>query len=390
VESLLKVAFIGHSYVESSARQKLAYLALHTTLRLITPSSYPTPFGKFEADFEFNREVALDLFPIHFLSFGPTSTRFVLASRDFGFRKYQPDIIHVENEQHSWILYQTLLYRKLFAPNAKMIVFSWNNIAAEEQGMKGRALELLAALNRRSVDFFICGNEDGKEILLAKGIPVERVEVIPQFGADTQMFYQYPPDRRAAARQKLEIAPEEFAIGFVGRFVEEKGVLDLVEAAARLNTLTKRSPLLVFLGQGPLESQVRERCAQLGLRLLILASRKNHEVAEAMNSLDALVLPSQSRAFWKEQFGRVLIEAMACGIPVIGSDSGEIPNVIGDAGLVFHEGDRDALSRCLLVYCEDEDKRRELGERGRERVMRNFINERLAERTLEIYERISR
>src|SRR5579862_1580691 len=116
-----KVAFIGHSYVESAARQKLAYLSKHTTLRLITPSFYPTPFGRFETDCRFYPEVAVDTFPIHFINFSRTSTRWVLGSRDLGFKEFQPEIIHVENEQHSWIMCQALLYRRRFAPNAKLV-----------------------------------------------------------------------------------------------------------------------------------------------------------------------------------------------------------------------------------------------------------------------------
>jgi len=197
------------------------------------------------------------------------------------------------------------------------------------------------------------------------------------------------PDRRDAARQALEICPGDFAIGFVGRFLEEKGVLDLVEASGLLKSGTRRSPVLVFMGQGPLEKQIRERCAQLGLKLRLLPARKNHEVAEIMNTLDVLVLPSQSRPSWKEQFGRVLTEAMACGVPVIGSDSGEIPNVIGDAGLIFHEGDRKALSRCLEVYCDNEVRRKAYSDCGQARVFSFFTNERVAERTLRIYERMS-
>ena len=384
----LKVAFIGHSYVESSARQKLGYLAREVTLRLVTPSSYPTPFGRFEADFEFNKEVVVDSLPVHFLNLKPTSTRWVLGSRDLGFRDFQPDIIHVDNEQHSWILCQAILYRRLFAPKAKMIVFTWDNIGPGDPSMKARMLERLAAVNRRFVDFIICGNRAGKEILLAKGVSDARLEVIPQFGVDTKMFYPFPADHRAAARQKLGIAPENFAIGFVGRLVEEKGVLDLVEAAGKLNVGMKRSPVLVFMGQGPLEDQILARCSQLGTTIHILAPRKNHEVAEIMNVLDVLVLPSQSRQSWKEQFGRVLTEAMACRVPVIGSDSGEIPNVIGEAGMVFHEGDREALTRCLRAYCENEEQRQKSGEEGRVRVLNNYTNKSIAERTLAVYERI--
>jgi glycosyltransferase involved in cell wall biosynthesis len=87
-----------------------------------------------------------------------------------------------------------------------------------------------------------------------------------------------------------------------------------------------------------------------------------------MRELDALVLPSRTTSVWKEQFGRVIVEAMACQTPVIGSDSGAIPEVIGDAGLIFPEGDAHALGNCLRRLIESPDLRRELGERGHARV----------------------
>jgi glycosyltransferase involved in cell wall biosynthesis len=249
-------------------------------------------------------------------------------------------------------------------------------------------LERVARFNRQFADFFICGNADGKRILTEKGVPETKVEVLPQFGVDPDIFYPNSTDRRKSLRSELGISPGEFSVGFVGRFVEEKGLLDLVEAVGRLPAASQSSPVLVLTGKGPLEGAVRARCAQLGIKLIVLPARKNYEIAEIMNVLDVLVLPSQSRPFWKEQFGRVLIEAMACGTPVIGSDSGEIPNVIGDAGLIFHESDREQLAECLVLCCDNEGFRLGLRERGLERVLKNYTNEKIVKQTLQIYERV--
>ncbi len=104
-----------------------------------------------------------------------------------------------------------------------------------------------------------------------------------------------------------------------------------------------------------------------------------------MSGLDVLVLPSRTWSNWKEQFGRVLIEAMACEVPVVGSDSGEIPNVIGDAGLVFPEGDAPALAGCLQKLMDDTGLRVQLAECGLERVKANFTQAQIARRHLELY-----
>jgi glycosyltransferase involved in cell wall biosynthesis len=103
------------------------------------------------------------------------------------------------------------------------------------------------------------------------------------------------------------------------------------------------------------------------------------------HQLDALVLPSRTRPNWKEQFGRVLVEAMACGVPVIGSDSGEIPYVIGDAGLIFPEGQIEILRAHLSRLLADPDLRADLTRRGRERVLDRFTQAQVANQTYQVY-----
>jgi glycosyltransferase involved in cell wall biosynthesis len=101
--------------------------------------------------------------------------------------------------------------------------------------------------------------------------------------------------------------------------------------------------------------------------------------------LDVLVLPSRTRPNWKEQFGRVLVEAMACGVPVIGSDSGEIPHVIGDAGLIFPEGKADILRAHLSRLMGDPTLHADLARRGRERVLARFTQAQVAAQTYQVY-----
>jgi len=110
--------------------------------------------------------------------------------------------------------------------------------------------------------------------------------------------------------------------------------------------------------------------------------------------MDTLVLPSEttyqfktlSAAGWKEQFGHVLIEAMACKVPVIGSDSGEIPNVIKTDGLVFPEGDAAALAERLALLMAQPEQQQTLAELGYRRAMSEYTNRALAERLLAFYQ----
>ncbi|MFQ3664330.1 MAG: glycosyltransferase, partial [Chloroflexaceae bacterium] len=100
--------------------------------------------------------------------------------------------------------------------------------------------------------------------------------------------------------------------------------------------------------------------------------------------------PSRTTPTWKEQFGRVLIEAMSCGVPVIGSSSGEIPHVIGEGGLTYPEGDVSALSAAIARLVADPAARRELACRGRERVLAHFTQAAIARRHVEVYAAMAR
>jgi glycosyltransferase involved in cell wall biosynthesis len=81
---------------------------------------------------------------------------------------------------------------------------------------------------------------------------------------------------------------------------------------------------------------------------------------------------------------------MACGIPVVGSDSGEIPNVIGDAGLVFEEGDVIDLRRHLQHLQQQPELQRELGRRGRQRVLEKYTQAQIAAQTVQVYREVMR
>jgi len=383
-----KVAFISHSCIESSSRTKLAYLARHTELRLVTPSWYPTPFGRYEVDFKFNPQVPIRKYRIGFLNVRRSSTRWFLYSHNLDFPHFQPDIIHVENECHSWIVCQALLYRRWFAPRAKVVVFCWDNLYWWELGAKEKALERLAQLTRRHIDFFITGNSAGKQLLISRGVPSDKVEVIPQFGIDPELFFPLTTEKRELRREQLGILPGEFVIGYVGQLIEEKGLFDLVEAVTLLRADSQQQIALLMIGRGQLGQEVQSRCTQSGLKLILLPPRRNDQVAEVMNAMDVLVLPTYTKPPIKEQFGRVLIEAMACGVPVIGSTCGDIPNVIGAAGLVFPERQTRELAQCLRL-CSNESFRLQLRKRGLDRVLKSYTNQRVAEQTLKVYERVS-
>jgi glycosyltransferase involved in cell wall biosynthesis len=196
--------------------------------------------------------------------------------------------------------------------------------------------------------------------------------VIPQFGVDPDIF-------TPAETHEAQI----FTMGFAGRLVPEKGLDVLLRAASGLNGSWR----IHLAGGGPAQPALEALADELGIagRVHFVGHVPSIEMPVFYRGLDVLVLPSRTLPNWKEQFGRLLIEGMACGVPVIGSDSGAIPEVIGEAGLIFPEDDVDGLRAHLLRVMVDEGLRRRLAHAGRERVLAHFTQARIAEDTVRVY-----
>ena len=136
-----------------------------------------------------------------------------------------------------------------------------------------------------------------------------------------------------------------------------------------------------------MRGELEQQAAHLGVgdRVTFKDAVPPQAVPKEMQQMDAFVLPSLTRPNWMEQFGRVLIEAMACETPVIGSSSGEIPNVIGDAGLVFQEGNVQELCARVRQLLDDPALFARLATQGRQRVMENYTQQHIAQQTHEVY-----
>jgi glycosyltransferase involved in cell wall biosynthesis len=164
-------------------------------------------------------------------------------------------------------------------------------------------------------------------------------------------------------------AARPFTVGYAGRLVEEKGLMDLLGAVRELSAPVE----LLLIGDGEMRSSLQEQPIP-GSSVRVLQGLRHEEMAGAYAQLDVLVLPSHTTATWKEQFGRVIVEALSCGVPVVGSDSGEIPWLIGltGGGLCFPEGDAHALAQQLQRLRDDPALRERLAHDGGAAVERLF------------------
>jgi glycosyltransferase involved in cell wall biosynthesis len=176
-----------------------------------------------------------------------------------------------------------------------------------------------------------------------------------------------PVDDEELARFDLTL---DGYVVFVGRLVPEKGARDLIAALADWPADVR----LRIVGDGTQRSELEHLAVALGVRGRVdfQPAVSSTRIVEEYRQMDVLVLPSHTTRNWKEQFGRVMIEAMACDVPVVGSSSGEIPHVIGDAGLVYPEGDVAALRDAVQRVLTDDELRRRLITAGRARICRPF------------------
>ena len=165
------------------------------------------------------------------------------------------------------------------------------------------------------------------------------------------------------------VSAHPFTVGYAGRLIERKGLIDLLEAVRKLDAPVE----MLLIGNGEMKEQLNGQQIP-GSRLRILDSLTHDQMVAGYAQLDVLVVPSHTTPTWKEQFGRVIVEALSCGVPVVGSDSGEIPWLIEltGGGLVFPEGDRDALAAALGKLREAPGLRQELAASGRTAVERLF------------------
>jgi glycosyltransferase involved in cell wall biosynthesis len=367
---------ISHTYVTPENRRKLEAMARHADVLALVPD-----LGADLAGVQRTAPAAhagYEVVPLPVRGATDPGTRWLFRGSGPHWARFRPDIALVEQEAWAWALVQGLVLRRRHAPASALVVFAWES--QRRLGWKGRAARVFHRLVARRAGAILAGNRDARDFFVAEGAAAERVFVMPQVGLDPERLRPLEADARAALRARRGLSAGTFAVGFAGRLLEEKGVLDLVDAVERLRHggLDVR---LDVIGAGPLGA-VLERRAAAGAPLTLAAPVPREELAPFYQALDAFVLPSRTTPAWKEQFGMVLAEAMACGVAVVGSSSGAIPDVVGGAGLVFPEGDASALAHALGQLARDPALRADLGRRGRARSARLFSHEALADQTL--------
>lgn len=341
-----------------------------------TPGLRPTGF---RADSEIQRrfdergadDLPLDFEPVYFdAQQGPLPLRIIhrLAER-YGNRtpRLRPfsDRLRSFDAILSWELFTEWTAEALEARarhGVPVNLMVWDNIvfnnedSTEKRATKARAL--------RDADRFLVHTERSRQMLLLEGADAERIQLVPP-GVDLQAFVPRP----------LPHGEEDIlTILFVGWLLPRKGIDFLLQALR----LSKEQPgprlRLLIAGSGPGELRVRALVDRLGLSddCTFLPPCPYAQMPTLYHRADILALPSIATDTWQEQFGMALIEAMACGIPVVSTLSGAIPEVVGDAGLLCQPNDFLSLAECIGRLRDDPGLRQSLGAAGRHRAETHF------------------
>lgn len=251
----------------------------------------------------------------------------------------------------------------------KVLVTCSETIPFNHETIPGR--KKLKKTVKKNADHFHTLTEKAKKCLIREGVKESKVTVIP-YGINLQKFY--PPRYRNFNNRKLKIL-------FIGRLEEQKGFKELLEVWPKLSNEHPNLELEI-IGNGPLKSS-------LTVHNLKTNFYPYDQIPHIMQNSDLLVLPSKNTRFWQEYFGMVLLEAMACGLPIVTTDSGAIPEVIGNSGIITRNGDTKSLYHGINLLLKNDYLRKKYSAMGLKRVRQNFDAANQSEKIKNLYYRLS-
>lgn len=371
----MRIMHIGHTLLAAVNQEKLACMESHGHPgAVVAPKNWKSGslFGgeQFPLARPYDAISYSDL-PVwrsgHIASFlySPTSLRNAI-------RQFSPDVIHIEQEVYSFAAAEICLL--LRGSNQIVTVFGWENLDRRIHPLQ----KICRKIVLRRADGIIGGSVNAVTLMERYGYTGPTL-VAPEYGV-----YR---DFLEAPRRRPNSKP---VIGFVGRHDFAKGGDLLVEAMAKIAAKNHEFSAQ-FLGSGDQKAEWVSMAETHGIadKIKWLETVRHKEVPAIMSAIDILVVPSRTVENWAEQFGQVITQAMALSIPVIGSDSGAIPEVIGRDDLIFPENDSDGIASLLARMLEDPEFRKTTADYGRDRVEKHYTNEVLSRKYLAFWESLT-
>ncbi|HEY9771541.1 MAG TPA: glycosyltransferase [Coleofasciculaceae cyanobacterium] len=363
----MKLLIISHSCVTPINQQFYAELERQNNwlITIVAPNNWKTEYGKV-LSLEPWSDYQGKLVGIPVLLSGNIPLHIYRSTFIRLLKELKPDFIYVHQEPYAIQTAQVYLANSLTI-NKPIAFFTWQNIYKRYPLIFDQIEKF--TLKNSSVAF--TGSRSAEEVLRKKGFQGNCI-MLPS-GINTDIYTD--SHEAQTLKETLRKTRSEVIIGYLGRIVVEKGLKTLLQALHKIKELPWQ---LVMVGTGEYETEFKQiaRELQINHKINYLGYVPHTKAPLYLSAFDLLVLPSETQPNWKEQFGRVIIESMACGTPVIGSNSGEIPYLIEatGGGLTFPEAQPEALARQLSKLVEDRDLRSDLGQKGHQAVVENYTN----------------
>ena len=234
----------------------------------------------------------------------------------------------------------------------------------------------------RDVDVIIAISEGVKKVLLESGVPARLVEVIPS-GIDLSPFREV--ESRDFLHREFSFAPDNYLVGIVAALEDHKGHTYLIQASKILKSQAPKIKIIV-VGSGSLRWELDKQVQKLGVEDIVLFLGFREDVPRILASLDLFVLSSHL-----EGLGSSILDAMASRLPIVATQTGGIPEVVihRETGLLVPPRNPSALAEAILKLYRDRDLAERLGKKGFEVVYQKFSAEAMAEKVMDLYQRLA-
>ena len=351
-----RVLIVSHAFTPEGPRRQIDALSEYVDARLVAPrvSSRDAPWPsvtRVDGTGGCSTFRRLRLF----------GHQYFLATVSMGVASFRPHVVHIDHDPWSAIFWQTILISRLFARRASIVAGAKKNTYRDYPGFVGRAKRFLAHAGMRFVDRIEAASEMSSRMYQREfGVEPERISVITHMGVDTELFRPRlePPTGTASL----------IRVGYCGQYSAHKGIGTLIQACGILNS--QGVPIeLSTIGEGPMRAEMSE-LAKSRPWLKVGEPTLHDEVAGFMSTLDIYVLAAEVLKDHEEHDAHALLQAMACGVPVIGTRSGIIPEILaGGYGVLVRPADPNDLAEAIATLANEPGERARLARDGREKIV---------------------
>lgn len=375
----MTLLIVSHSYVSEENRKNIAALRQYLPVRVVVPDSFKSSiFRKVVSRGESGLRDCVRALKAYHL---PRS-QYLLLPLTLGLRGEPADVINVEYDPWSVMYWQVLTARRFAARPPKIVCTIKNNTYTAYRGLLGWAKRVLALRGITTVDLFVACSQRTADLYHQRfAVPWRKLVVCYHLGVDVDLF-------RPSEKKRTGRSDGRLTVGYCGRFDQDKGVMELIEAVNVCRDRTCVPLELHLLGTGALMSQL-QRLAVSHRWLRLFSPVSHSEVPRFLEALDIFVLPSCVLPGREEHDAHALAEAMAMGLPCIGTTSGIIPEMLSDgSGFVVEANSSAAISDAIVPLVGDSELRLTMGRRARTRAVECFGLAALARKKAQIFTRL--